>query len=451
MMKRDTNSFRTTARTLLACLFLAASAAAWSGYTHDASAARVNTVIIDRQGTLSFATPDSLVGMMLVGATASNVATPTLTGGSYGTVTYSSRNPSVATVDAAAGTVTAVSPGTATILATQAGVQGTNAAAYARYTLRVSARRVGSLTIETSPGGGVPSGTALTTQPVVTVLDTAGQPLPGAQVSAIVASGTGTLSNSTASTGTDGKATFSGLSFTSGFTTDSPVYSITFISGDKSATSGTLTMLLSERAKYQGGYIAYLLATGETIGDITDDGSTATTISYETATPHGLIAAPEDASSGLVMWGFYGRDIVSLVNDTASAGSEFICKYTSGSSSPFGKGASNTAAIYADRASVNAGTQTTAYQVTGDNYAAALAWNYSSGAYSDWYLPSEGELAKLRSNLYSQAVGGFAVNPYFWSSSEYSATNAWFQSFVSGAQYNDLKRSYNRVRAVRAF
>jgi len=38
---------------------------------------------------------------------------------------------------------------------------------------------------------------------------------------------------------------------------------------------------------------------------------------------------------------------------------------------------------------------------------------------------------------------------YYWSSSEYSATNAWKQNFNNGNQNNNNKNNSNYVRAVR--
>ncbi|MBR7784255.1 fibronectin type III domain-containing protein, partial [Undibacterium luofuense] len=62
---------------------------------------------------------------IILGNSLTNAVSSTLTGGSYGAVTYTSSNPAVATVDAA-GKVTTVSAGTVTITATQAAVVGVN-------------------------------------------------------------------------------------------------------------------------------------------------------------------------------------------------------------------------------------------------------------------------------------------------------------------------------------
>jgi len=70
------------------------------------------------------------------------------------------------------------------------------------------------------------------------------------------------------------------------------------------------------------------------------------------------------------------------------------------------------------------------------------------GGYSDWYLPSKEELSLLY--VQEDVVSGFgAVN--FWSSSESSAFNAWYQNFSSGYQGFNLKYYVLRVRPVRAF
>ena len=65
-----------------------------------------------------------------------------------------------------------------------------------------------------------------------------------------------------------------------------------------------------------------------------------------------------------------------------------------------------------------------------------------------WHLPSKAELEYLYEQ--SVVVGGFASNTY-WSSTEYSSTNAWSQYFASGAQGYATKSSTYLVRAVRAF
>jgi hypothetical protein len=52
--------------------------------------------------------------------------------------------------------------------------------------------------------------------------------------------------------------------------------------------------------------------------------------------------------------------------------------------------------------------------------------------------------------LKKTAIGGF-TNYYYWSSSQYNATAAWYQYFASGLQINYAKNYLYHVRAVRAF
>ncbi|MFH1897358.1 MAG: DUF1566 domain-containing protein [Candidatus Desantisbacteria bacterium] len=73
---------------------------------------------------------------------------------------------------------------------------------------------------------------------------------------------------------------------------------------------------------------------------------------------------------------------------------------------------------------------------------------YRGGGHADWHLPSKEKLSALY--WQKSVVGGFG-SEYYWSSTEYSSDDAWYQSFVNGFQdYND-KNFILCVRAVRAF
>jgi hypothetical protein len=89
-------------------------------------------------------------------------------------------------------------------------------------------------------------------------------------------------------------------------------------------------------------------------------------------------------------------------------------------------------------------------QGPGSTYATQLCDGLTSGGYSDWFLPSKDELTLMRTNLWSQGIGGLGSDTY-WSSSEIDANNAWSQYFGGGTQYNSYKDNSFRVRAVRAF
>lgn len=83
--------------------------------------------------------------------------------------------------------------------------------------------------------------------------------------------------------------------------------------------------------------------------------------------------------------------------------------------------------------------------------AAHRAVTYRSGGEDDWFLPSRDELNAIYINLHKHGIGDFK-NLYYWSSSEYSNTAAWYQSFGAGDQsYNDKDYPYGQVRPIRAF
>ena len=76
-----------------------------------------------------------------------------------------------------------------------------------------------------------------------------------------------------------------------------------------------------------------------------------------------------------------------------------------------------------------------------------------SDEYDDWFLPSKDELNAMYTNLHLESVGSFANN-FYWSSSEATVdadTNAWYQQFNDGQQYDDSKAFTWYVRACRSF
>jgi hypothetical protein len=87
------------------------------------------------------------------------------------------------------------------------------------------------------------------------------------------------------------------------------------------------------------------------------------------------------------------------------------------------------------------------------NLADAYSVTVSSVVYSDWFLPSKGELNQMYVN--KVAIGGLTPS-YYWSSTEGGSIYAWWQDFSNGTQadrYPDTsgKNNSGLVRPVRAF
>ena len=162
---------------------------------------------------------------------------------------------------------------------------------------------------------------------------------------------------------------------------------------------------------YQGGVIAYILQIG-------DPGY----IAQET---HGLIAATADQNVVGIQW-YNGSYDVTGATGTA-----------------IGTGSTNTDAIISIQGAVET------------SYAAGLARAYTGGGYTDWYLPSKDELAKLYENRV--LIGGFKTvfpNAHYWSSTEFDSGSAIGFTFHSTttSSFNFSKHDSTKwIRAVRSF
>ncbi len=136
---------------------------------------------------------------------------------------------------------------------------------------------------------------------------------------------------------------------------------------------------------------------------------------------HGLVCTPTNL--GNYQWGCNGTSIAT--------------------STAFGTGASNTAAIAAFCAQAN--------------ISAKICDALSLGGYSDWFLPSRDEAYLMYTNLHLVGLGGFSVSPgcgstcSYATSSENSPTGSIGVDFLNGSYANPAKNQANYVRAVRAF
>jgi len=140
---------------------------------------------------------------------------------------------------------------------------------------------------------------------------------------------------------------------------------------------------------------------------------------------HGLIAATSDQSKGII-WG----------------GTEVGDKDSTGTS--IGTGLSNTNYIIKEQDSANADV------IDPPSYAAGLARSYEGGGYSDWYLPSKDELAKLYA-LKLLRFGGLANFSYWSSSITIDGLGVWGQRFDNGELTEYAKHNTFYVRAIRSF
>ena len=122
------------------------------------------------------------------------------------------------------------------------------------------------------------------------------------------------------------------------------------------------------------------------------------------------------------------------------------CDDSGTSATAIGSGASNTKIIAAMPGN------------TKDNCAAAYCASYSWNGFSDWFLPSEEELAQL--HLQRDKVGGFPSDMTgYWSSTQGAPgvstgySNAHVQIMAPGgsSNYNVGKDTLHSVRVVRSF
>jgi len=177
-----------------------------------------------------------------------------------------------------------------------------------------------------------------------------------------------------------------------------------------------------------GGFIFHIIPGGFTVQGYSGG---PTHLNFASYTAYYLEVAPANESNA--QWGAYGT-LISGVTTFTSTGAE--------EASIIGNGRKDT---YTIATYLNNNTSET-------NRAAQLCVNKSLNSFSDWFLPSLGELNQLYLNrvAVNEAGGSLGTN-WFWSSSQSVSSNAWLQNFTSGSRGNVDKINTPNVRAVRAF
>lgn len=135
--------------------------------------------------------------------------------------------------------------------------------------------------------------------------------------------------------------------------------------------------------------------------------------------------------------------------DIDEAGGDFTSAWCSDKENSLSLSAWSNSAIGAGR------TNTTTADTICTSGAIQTAVDYAAPAFNgvakdDWWLPSIGELMAMYWNLRLAGVGSFSAD-YYWSSSEDSAYDAWYQNFYDGSQGASLNSLTFRVRPARGF
>ena len=316
-----------------------------------------------------------------------------------------------------------------------------------------------AILMSTQPAGGS-SGAALTTQPVVRIVDATNGTVTNSTASVTVTASGGTLGGTTTVTAVNGVATFTNLwhrtagtyTLTFASTALTSVTSSDFTtSTDTCATGGTCFVGNTG----PGGGIVFYVAPG-TFTSIGSDCATSCQYLETTATNEQAVWSTAAAAC-------YNSGSTSSNNNCETnsvyPGTSAEQAASRAASNAIGMGMANTNQIYSRLTTVG-GAATS-------SYAAGIAWAYSNNGKTDWYMPSKDELhamCKWARNQHntntSTTCNGTGVDntgpgasnflSYHFSSSEFSSYQA-TQMLPEGSSFNFAKIYSYRFRPVRAF
>ena len=159
---------------------------------------------------------------------------------------------------------------------------------------------------------------------------------------------------------------------------------------------------------------------------------------YEVTQNPASYAAGDFVQGGLYTFEDSGYAYITAESDQ-STNAPWGCQGTNiaGTTGNLGAGIANTAAIVAGCATAG--------------IAARLANDLMLNDFTDWFLPSVGELSEMRVRLYNAGLGDFANHTY-WTSFQYDADEAYAINFNNGNLVTHNKSQTNRhTRAMRRF
>jgi len=264
-----------------------------------------------------------------------------------------------------------------------------------------------AIAVTTQPVGST-SGAALATQPVVRIVDAAGNTVTHSSALVTVSASGGTLGGTTTVTAVNGVATFTNLTHT---------------------TAGTYTLTFASTS-------------------LTSVTSASFTTGVATCADGGACALGETGPGGGKVFYVAGSNFTSTGSDCGTA-----CKYLEAALSDHSStvawcsNTSTSVGVTADGIGSGMSNTTTA-DSTCTSGAIQVAADYTNNSKTDWHLPSKDELAQLYAER--NRFAGFSYD-YYWSSSEYSAGAARTQNFLYGYLDWSGKTSALKVRLVRAF